>query len=130
MKLMALAATLALLVFGVSPAFAGTVCGDQDGDGVDDCEDNCSDKVNAAQDDTDGDGCGNVCDADYGQTGSVDFADFTAFAAAFNTVAPNIKVTQPNGNPVDFADFTYFANNFGSVPAGKSGTTSGTTACP
>lgn len=129
MKSMALAATLILWVFGVSPVFAGTTHGDTDGDGVDDLEDNCSDLPNNAQDDTDGDGCGNLCDADYDQNGKVDFADFTAFAAAFDTIAPNIKVTQPNGNKVDFADFTYFAAAFDGPP-GPSATTSGTTACP
>ena len=62
------------------PAFAGTVdpCAggggapDLDGDGYqDDLCDNCSLKANASQTDSDGDGCGNVCDADFDQNGVV-----------------------------------------------------------
>jgi hypothetical protein len=130
LKWMVIAATLTLLVFGASPVMAGTVCGDNDGDTVDDCEDNCSDSANPAQDDTDGDGCGNICDADYGQSGSANFSDFTAFVGAFLTVTPNIKLTEPvPGAAVNFSDFTSFVGGF-LAPPGPSGTTSGTTACP
>jgi len=62
MRWMALVATLAWLVLGVSPVVAG-VCPDSDGDGFTDCADNCSDSYNPGQDDTDGDLCGNRCDA-------------------------------------------------------------------
>jgi len=129
LKWFAIAATLSLLVFGASPVFAGTVCGDNDGDSVDDCEDNCSDDVNVAQDDTDGDGCGNICDPNYSQSGAVSFADFAAFSAAYLTVNPNIKVTEPVANAVSFADFAKFSAYYLSPP-GPSGTTSGTTPCP
>lgn len=129
MKLMALAATLALLVFGVTPVFAGTVCGDSDGDTIDDCSDNCSDKVNPAQDDTDGDDCGNLCDADYDNNGSVGFGDFGAFTASFGGGDLQKDHTEPVSGPVGFGDFGFFTANFG-PPAGPSGTTLGTLACP
>jgi hypothetical protein len=130
MKLMVLAATLALLVFGISPAFAGTApCGDSDSDTIDDCEDNCSDTSNPAQDDTDGDNCGNLCDANYTQTGTVGFGDFGIFAPAFGTSNSNVKLTEPVSAVVGFGDFGVFAPAFGGTP-GPSGTTSGTTACP
>ncbi len=130
MKLMALTATLALLVFGVSPAFAGTVCGDFDSDTVDDCSDNCSDKVNPGQVDTDGDHCGNVCDADYNQDGSIGFPDFGQFTSAFgNPVALLCDHTEPVTGPPGFPDFGVFTASFGGAP-GPSGTTVGTTACP
>jgi hypothetical protein len=129
LKLMVIAATFALLVFGASPVFAGTLCGDSDGDGVDDCEDNCSDKANSDQDDTDGDGCGNLCDPDYGQSGQVNFADFSVFSNAFLNAIPNVKLTQPNSGQVNFGDFSVFSNTF-LFPSGKSGTTDGTTPCP
>ena len=129
MKLMALAATLALLIFGVSPAFAGTVCGDSDGDTIDDCSDNCSDAPNPAQDDTDGDDCGNICDADYTQDGIVGFPDFGLFTAAFGNSDLNFDHTEPVTGPTGFPDFGIFTALFGPAP-GPSGTTVGTTACP
>jgi len=130
MKLMILAATtIALLMFGVSPAFAGTSCGDGDGDTIDDCEDNCSDDANPAQDDTDGDDCGNICDTDYSQSGSGGFADFAAFAAGFGSMDLNLDHTEPVSGPAGFGDFAAFAGNFGAT-TGPSGTTTGTTACP
>ncbi len=130
MKLMALTATLALLIFGVSPAFAGTICGDSDSDTIDDCSDNCSDKANPGQVDTDGDHCGNVCDADYTQDGIIGFPDFGQFVAAFGNPA-NILCdhTEPVTGPPGFPDFGVFVASFGGTP-GPSGTTVGTTACP
>jgi hypothetical protein len=129
LKLIVLAATFSLLVFGASPVFAGTVCGDNDGDTVDDCMDNCSDIANPAQDDTDSDGCGNLCDPNYGQGGTTNFGDFIAFSGAFLSATPNIKVTEPNAAQVNFGDFIVFSGGF-LAPPGPSGTTSGTTACP
>jgi len=130
MKLMILAATtIALLMFGVSPAFAGTACGDSDSDTVDDCSDNCSDDANPAQDDSDGDDCGNICDADYTQSGSAGFADFAAFATAFGTTSPVHNHSEPVSDLVGFADFARFATLFGAA-TGPSGTTAGAVACP
>jgi hypothetical protein len=129
MKLIALGATIALLFFGAAPAFAGTVCGDEDSDTVDDCSDNCSDKPNPAQDDIDGDDCGNICDADYDNNGVVDFADFSAFSFAYSGFDLEKDHTESVTGPVDFADFSYFSFAY-NKPAGPSGTTAGTTACP
>jgi hypothetical protein len=132
MKLIALAATAAMLVFGAAPAFAGGfACGttDLDGDGVLDCEDNCSDDPNPAQDDTDGDDCGNVCDMDFTQDGIAGISDFTAFTSNFNTFNLVYDTTEPVTGPVGIGDFTHFTSNFNSVP-GPSGTTTGTVACP
>ena len=133
MKRTLVAATLALLLWG-TPVLAGPQT-DDDGDGyVDTTEDNCSAIFNEFQDDTDADDCGNLCDADYSQDGLVGFADFGAFAAAFNTSGhPLQQHTEPvdSGRDVGFADFGYFASVF-NVPdsVGPSGTTAGTTACP
>lgn len=129
MKWMALAATLVFLCFGALPVFAGG-CPDSDGDGIDDCSDNCSDHPNPAQDDTDGDFCGNVCDADYEQFGNVSFGDLTVFVSTYLTMAPNTKLTEPvAGANVNFADWIAFAGFFGGAP-GPSGTTPGTISCP
>jgi hypothetical protein len=137
MKRTLLATTLVLLLWG-TPALAGPAppCGttDTDGDTVPDCADNCSEVANAAQDDTDGDDCGNLCDADYSQDGVIGFADFGQFSVSFNLAGhPLQQHSEPvdAGRVVGFADFGYFASVF-NVPnsVGPSGTTAGTAACP
>jgi hypothetical protein len=131
MKLTIFAAMFAFLLWG-TPAFAGTNP-DLDGDGVGDVIDNCSEKVNAQQDDTDDDACGNLCDADYNQDGIVDFGDFGGFSAAFgladNSLQQHVEPVD-DAALVDFGDFGYFSTAFGAGPPGPSGTTTGTVACP
>ena len=128
MKLTIFAATCAFLLWG-TPAFAGSNP-DFDLDGVGDVIDNCSEAVNAAQDDTDGDDCGNLCDADYDQNGTVGFPDFGEFSAAFSTNDEEMCHAEPiPGCTVGFPDFGFFSANFSSVP-GPSGPTAGTVACP
>jgi len=105
----------------------GGNCGDCDG--VGDQVDNCVDTPNPVQDDTDGDDCGNLCDADYDNDGWVGFGDFGLFAQHFGTTNPLYNHTEPIDDSVGFADFGFFAANFGAAP-GPSGTTSGTIACP
>ena len=128
MKRTLLMATLALLLWGAPLAMAGP-SPDSDGDGVSDSSDNCSDDINLDQDDTDADDCGNICDADYNDSGTVDFLDFSAFSAAFGTTNLEMDHTQPVAGPVGFLDFTFFSAAFGDTP-GPSGTTVGTVACP
>ncbi len=127
MKRTLLVATLALLLSGM-PALAGPVP-DFDVDGVADNDDHCSEVANPAQDDTDGDDCGNRCDADYDNSGLVNFLDFSAFSFAFGTSDLEKDHTPPMTGPVGFLDFSFFSAAFGSTP-GPSGTTAGTTACP
>ena len=100
MKLRAITLMTALLL--ALPALGGPPCTgpDQDSDGHVDMCDNCLTDPNVSQTDCDSDGCGNVCDADFDQSGLVAIADFSRFAILF-----------------------------GGAP-GPSGTTSGTTACP
>lgn len=130
MRLTVFAATLAFLLWG-APAFAGSAP-DSDGDGVADAIDNCSDDINTLQDDTDRDDCGNLCDADYDDSGVVGFPDFGAFALAFGGTDQEYCHVEPISGPpcvVGFPDFGFFALNFGATP-GPSGSTAGTTACP
>jgi hypothetical protein len=70
---------LALLV----PEAARAV--DADLDGVRDEADNCLGAGNGDQRDTDGDGIGNLCDADFDESGFVNLVDLAAFRAAFLT---------------------------------------------
>ena len=108
---------------------------DFDGDGVADNLDNCSEAVNSAQDDTDLDDCGNLCDADYTQTGIVSIGDFGFFLQCIGGIGGISCVCQHRepicvpGRVVSIGDFGFFAQNFNTAP-GPSGTTAGTTACP
>ncbi len=101
-----------------------------DGDGVGCAIDNCWEDFNTGQDDTDLDGCGNICDADYDQSGIVGFPDFGQFVAAFGSTDEEKCHNEPiPGCTVGFPDFGSFVSMFGSIP-GPSGPTAGTTACP
>jgi hypothetical protein len=110
-----------------TPALANSF----DLDGVEDTVDNCSERVNFAQDDTDADDCGNVCDADYDNDGTVGFADFGFFTSCFGTTNELCQHVEPigGGRIAGFADFGFFTSDFGTNP-GPSGPTAGTTACP
>jgi hypothetical protein len=128
MRLTIFAATFAFLLWG-TPAFAGSNP-DLDLDGVGDVIDNCSENANPAQDDTDGDDCGNLCDANYDQEGTVGFGDFGAFTNnGFGNIDELYNHTEPVDDTVGFGDFGFFTQQFGAAP-GPSGTTAGTTACP
>ncbi|RMF97489.1 MAG: hypothetical protein D6727_05475 [Gammaproteobacteria bacterium] len=111
-----------MLAITVNPPAA-----DSDGDGVPDSTDNCIDVANGplipdaggnSQLDADGDGYGNSCDADFDNSGFVNFADLGQFRAVFGTADP---VADMDGNGfVNFADLALFRNAFG-APPGPSG---------
>jgi hypothetical protein len=58
----------------------GEMC-DDDGDGVANRNDNCLQVANPSQCDTDHDGYGNACDADFDENGRVDAVDLSRFLA-------------------------------------------------
>lgn len=106
---------------------------DSDGDGIVDPQDNCLLEANPLQTDSDGDQCGNGCDADYDQNGLVGTADFNRFRLAFGSALSDPAYDPP----VDFnadgvigvPDFDFFRGSFG-TPPGPSGTTASTLSCP
>jgi hypothetical protein len=132
MKFIVCAATAVFLLWG-TPALAGP-CADLDGDGVCDVDDNCINGgpkpgANPAQDDTDGDLCGNVCDPNRAQNGTVGFPDILGAINSFNTVDMNKKTREPIGNVVGFPDILDSINYF-NMPPGPSGKSVGAASCP
>ncbi len=89
---------------------------DKDLDGFTDPDDNCTLVVNTGQQDTDGDGHGNICDGDFNNScGAVDFTDLAAFKTAFFTESP-LHDLNSTGGPVDFTDLAIFKGLFFQAP--------------
>ncbi len=87
---------------------------DADGDNIADNEDNCVNTANPNQLDSNGDGFGNVCDADLNNDGVVNQADSNLFRAAFGSNDANADI---NGDgAVNALDSSAFRKLFGSVP--------------
>ena len=94
--------------------------GDSDGDGVCDAVDNCSLVANADQRDSDGDGIGNRCDADFDNNGVVNTLDLIRLKADFGKTGASL-VTDLNGDGVvNNTDLAIFKTLFGKPP-GPSG---------
>ncbi len=97
---------------------------DSDSDGVDDALDNCIEIANPNQRDSNGDGFGNVCDADLNDSGFVSFDDLSLFKNAFNTA--NADADLDGSGLVSFNDLVIFKALFGKPPgpAGNHGSLS------
>lgn len=88
----------ALLVCAVATALSATAhAADTDGDGVADPFDNCLERANADQRDTNLDGYGNLCDADFDDDGGVNSGDFinilTRFGLSVPPAPPEVDMT-------------------------------------
>jgi hypothetical protein len=103
---------------------------DTDGDGVDDAIDNCTLVANGPtipdaggniQRDTDGDGYGNVCDADLDGSKAVNLVDFGLFRTAFGQSGSfDFDADFDGSGAVNLIDFGIFRALFGGEP-GPSG---------
>ncbi|MFK8029875.1 MAG: proprotein convertase P-domain-containing protein [Gammaproteobacteria bacterium] len=93
---------------------AGPPVPDTDEDGVNDELDNCTVIANSTQIDTDGDGYGNSCDADFNNDCIVNFLDIASFANEFLGVNPLFDINS-DGN-VNFLDFSFVSQQFLQVP--------------
>ena len=116
-----IAATLTfLLAIGFPAASLAGPAEDIDSDGTFDWLDNCKDISNAAQIDTNGDGCGNRCDPDYDNNGLVGGTDFALWAAAFGQMAPgppfNPDIDTDVNGAIGGTDFALWASFFGNPP--------------
>ncbi len=87
---------------------------DADNDQVDDGSDNCLGIANTSQRDSDGDGYGNICDADLDNNGKVNFADLAMFRSAFGSADPNYDLN--DDARVNFADLAVLKSLFGKPP--------------
>ncbi len=98
---------------------------DTDGDGVPDTSDNCTVDANADQFDSNGDGIGNVCDADITNDCNVNFGDLAALKAVFFP-APYVADADINGaggqpdGAVNFADLARMKQLFFNTPGALS----------
>ncbi|MBT8143442.1 MAG: hypothetical protein KJO55_02010, partial [Gammaproteobacteria bacterium] len=93
--------------------------GDADFDGVSDDVDNCTDVANPGQEDSNGDGIGNICDADLTGFGGledciVNFLDLTAMKSAFFSADADADLD--SSGFVNFADLTIMKNQFFGPP--------------
>lgn len=92
---------------------------DTDGDAVPDPADNCTEVSNPLQEDSNGDGYGNICDGDLNDTNSTNAADLALFRLAFGNDSNPDADLNSNG-AVNAADLAIFRLRFGRPP-GPSG---------
>jgi len=133
-----LALLVGLFAFGFAMSASAGAVVDTDGDLVPNQFDNCSAVANGPnqttnQVDSDLDGYGNRCDADYDNNFATTAADFGVFLGTFGT--NNLGETDHDGNgTITAADFGIFLGKFSGVGAanqpGVSGLAcAGTTPC-
>ena len=106
-----------LFVVGTSGAGPAN---DADGDGTRDEWDNCAGLANPSQRDTNEDGLGNNCDADYDNDNVVGLTDFGALRAAFGTITGdagfNPDIDSDDDGAIGLTDFGLLRATFGSAP--------------
>ncbi len=91
---------------------------DADGDLVPDSSDNCTLVANPNQEDTDFDGFGNICDADFNGDFIVNFLDVGLFVNVFMTNDVNADLNSDGA--VNFLDFGIMVNFLFFLPPGPS----------
>ncbi len=99
---------------------APVVQDDADGDGFVASTDNCTERANPDQRDSDRDGAGDACDADYDQNGRVGVSDFSAFRRVFGFAEGQTRFDRRfdhNGDGrIGLPDFNVLRSSFGGVP--------------
>jgi hypothetical protein len=103
----------ALLLMLTCP-LAHAIPNDADGDGVVDSQDNCINTANPTQTDTDGDGYGNACDADFDNSGLVNPVDLSFFRSKYGSHDPDADLD--NSGTVNITDLSMFRSLYGKAP--------------
>jgi len=107
---------------------------DEDADGVADSQDNCLDTPNADQADSDLDGFGNACDADYDGSGSVGLGDFSVFSAAYGATSSDdhydARTDHDADGSIGLLDFGVFSQRWGNPPGPSGLACAGSVPCP
>jgi hypothetical protein len=97
---------LNLVLFTTNGVFAQDGPGDLDKDGILDFADNCLEVANPGQQDSDGDGFGNICDGDLDNNGIVNSLDFSSFKKRLTTRDPNADLNSDGiVNSIDYSRF-------------------------
>jgi len=122
---------------------ADAVCGqasdpreapDADSDGIADEEDDCAVAPDTLQLDSDQDGYGNACDADYDDNGMVGLSDFLAFGSVFGSSSGspgwNAEMDANGDGTIGVNDFLAFGGSFGAGPGPSGLTCAGSVPCP
>jgi hypothetical protein len=107
---------------------------DGDGDAIPDALDNCLLASNPDQLDSDLDGFGNACDADYDGDGVVGASDFLALARSFGRRAPHpaydAAVDSDGDGVIGASDWLAFARQLGGSPGPSGLDCAGAVPCP
>jgi len=108
----------ALFALAPVPALAESTCGDMDGDGVCNADDNCLKTANPMQYNSDDDALGDACDCDYNQDRMVDELDFELFADNFGDTVladgSNGVFDHNEDGEINVTDYISFQRAFGS----------------
>lgn len=111
-----------LAVIGLVADGAHATChDDRDGDGVPDPYDNCLEVPNPDQVDTNLDGLGNACDADYNGDGAVTTLDLPSFIASFTGAAPTPDTDHNGDGATTTLDFSTLMALFVGALSAESG---------
>ncbi|MEM9387762.1 MAG: hypothetical protein AAGA68_22095 [Pseudomonadota bacterium] len=89
---------------------------DSDNDGFDDNSDNCTLVANPDQRDTNGDGFGNVCDADLNNNDLVDRPDFVILRQSIGDQEKDLDADLNGDDRVGREDFFILRDSFGQKP--------------
>ena len=107
---------------------------DLDSDGVTDAEDNCLIVSNSTQLDSDQEGYGNVCDADYNDDGVVGTYDFmtlrNAFGSTVGTPGWDPQLDANGDGAIGTFEFALVRRAFGDPPGPSGLACAGSTPCP